>query len=915
MHQKPARLPLNRRRVFRSGLVAALLLLAATVASRAQPVPPPELQLLVVSQARAPGAPPIAPADLDWALLADARIINPRTIGGYIPVVLSITGTLPLLGGAAESTPGLAQVNAFSAAAAPGYYAVVAQASTAAWLARRQALDDQAAIDWLNANMPVADRMELTVTQRVTLVGLSGVTASAYHVALGDPVTFTAALAPVGAAGEAFSWVYWDWLAAWCYSGSGSNYTRMMDASGRDANGVVAVTASCGTSFVTVPITVYQVTNVTASTNLISTSESVTLTAQLDPDPGTNSLPITWYTYVPDPLILFSVIELDCGPGPTLSVGNLPPGTYTYYARCGTSQASASFTVQFGGTLSLTASPEDIPVGTTSTFAATLTPAGTPNSVTWQHPNYSGADYSGGLTREYYFAYAGTQPVSITCDLVTTNKAVRVYEVIAVTASPSLVAVGSNITFTATLYGGPNPPPLVWKVDGVVDTNSTGVTFTTSFATAGVKEVSAWCGPISYKSTTVTNVGVGAIEFYRITSETVGENGIQTQTAVWEAATSPLYLLTGRTAILRARPSPAGAPWPAGQPVWSGTAGLAGTGETVTGATATLSVNLTDFKTIKAECGNSNLLNAIVFDFTNRFSPQPLDDFPGRSYDEYGVTEVVTLAADFNPVGITAGGIGGLEWSTNSGHVWQSTNVDEHSTLVPNPDGTALFGAGSEPESVEIRATLKQGPSAFGWRERQLAVIEPNTAVLKPLKDDLGLPPNALPDPDVYHTTNTASCVKFGLYFLTPTNVSFRGLVAGEGGGTIYRTAVLTSGNVVATLPHTGRGLYQVKHFPGNPNNFGADQTGISPAYGFNPNQIETHLEIGTNHVLFADLLMITEVVNIPILRKWKTTTYTNGTVYSEKTILRNGNVRIKKSDSPANPFDYSKAYSDPTSP
>ncbi len=55
MHQKTARLPLNRRRVFRSGLVAALLLFAAPVASRAQPLLAPELQFTLSSSVAAVG--------------------------------------------------------------------------------------------------------------------------------------------------------------------------------------------------------------------------------------------------------------------------------------------------------------------------------------------------------------------------------------------------------------------------------------------------------------------------------------------------------------------------------------------------------------------------------------------------------------------------------------------------------------------------------------------------------------------------------------------------------------------------------------------------------------------------------------------------------------------------------------------
>ena len=77
-----------------------------------------------------PGGPPNAPEGLDWALLADARIINPPSIAGYVPVLLTLTATLPLQSATNEATLGLATVMAFSAPATPGYYEVMARAST-----------------------------------------------------------------------------------------------------------------------------------------------------------------------------------------------------------------------------------------------------------------------------------------------------------------------------------------------------------------------------------------------------------------------------------------------------------------------------------------------------------------------------------------------------------------------------------------------------------------------------------------------------------------------------------------------------------------------------------------------------------------------------------------------------------------
>ena len=537
MHRKPARLHLSRCRVFRPGLFAALLLLAGFATPRAQSQPAPELQLTVIMPMSIPNWPtnggPIGAVGWDGVLRADAQILNPRSTNGIIPVVLSITGSLPLLGGGTnEAPPGLVTVTASSAAAFPGHYEVVARASTAGWVARMNDMGYAGASNWLDSVFPPADRMELTATQQVTIVGLSGVTASAYHVALGDPVTFTAALNPADAAGEAFSWVFWDWLAAWYYFGSGSNYTRVMDASGRDANGGIAVTATCGTSVVTVPITVYQITNVTASSNLISTAESVTLTANLNPDPGTNSLPITWWQYLPDPTNQFSVYLAACGTGPTLTVSNLAPGAYTYYARCGASEASTTVTATFQGTLTLAADALDIKVGSGVTFTASTAPALPPDFATWSgrqsrrivSPATVEAtvpDLNGGFTKTFYFdnpdegSDSPGQTVTVRCGDTSASQNIRVYAVQGVTASTNvvanMVAVTSNAQFTAVLNrAGPSPPPIGWYVDGTFVTNSPGTTFDYAFTNVGQYVIEARLGS-SQQSNTVTVAFAGQI--------------------------------------------------------------------------------------------------------------------------------------------------------------------------------------------------------------------------------------------------------------------------------------------------------------------------------------------------------------------------------------------------------------------
>ena len=132
--------------------------------------------------------------------------------------------------------------------------------------------------------------------------------------------------------------------------------------------------------------------------------------------------------------------------------------------------------------------------------------------------------------------------------------------------------------------------------------------------------------------------------------------------------------------------------------------------------------------------------------------------------------------------------------------------------------------------------------------------------------------------------------------------MSFRGLQAAEGGGTYFLTFILTNGSQIypPSYAHSNQVFRPVNHLNGNPNYFSDDTTGVLP--NPKPTWPSNHEKLIT-------------VINIPIRRKWITTIYTNGTVLYEETVFRNGDVRIKKSDSASNPFDYQRAYSDPTSP
>jgi len=83
----------------------------------------------------------------------------------------------------------------------------------------------------------------------------------------------------------------------------------------------------------------------------------------------------------------------------------------------------------------------------------------------------------------------------------------------------------------------------------------------------------------------------------------------------------PLYVAKGSSVTFQASPNPTGAPWPSdpsvaspAKPVWSGTSGASGTGETKLVTFDTVSNTATDYKTVTAECGTTAIANVVVYD-------------------------------------------------------------------------------------------------------------------------------------------------------------------------------------------------------------------------------------------------------------------------------------------------------------
>ncbi len=167
-------------------------------------------------------------------------------------------------------------------------------------------------------------------------------------------------------------------------------------------------------------------------------------------------------------------------------------------------------------------------------------------------------------------------------------------------------------------------------------------------------------------------------------------------------ATSTLYVLVGHSVDFKAIPTPAGTAFPAGNPVWSGTSGASGTGQTITVTFPTLSASTSDFKTVIATCGNTSMTaNVIVYQLTPVVTPE--DNFAGRDLTTCGVCELLDLSFTTLPIGLTESEIGGLQWVIASGGgvltggvggtgTYQCSDVADTVTLALEITGGVMFG-------------------------------------------------------------------------------------------------------------------------------------------------------------------------------------------------------------------------------
>jgi hypothetical protein len=212
-----------------------------------------------------------------------------------------------------------------------------------------------------------------------------------------------------------------------------------------------------------------------------------------------------------------------------------------------------------------------------------------------------------------------------------------------------------------------------------------------------------------------------------------------------------LYVLKGSSVTFKALPNPANAQFSSGKPVWSGSSGASGSGQTTSVTFNTTSSSASDFKTVIATSGNAVTANVVVFELTPQLTPN--DNFTGRSLEKFGIHERITLGFSLNPTGLSASQIGGIRWQQNSGSGNLADALD---------DGTGRYDVADSPGSAALQLKILNGPSKDQGPTKNVTVVAPSGGYMT--------------GSDTWHVQFYWSVGFCGTIYILPKDVSFLNL-------------------------------------------------------------------------------------------------------------------------------------------
>ena len=412
-------------------------------------------------------------------------------------------------------------------------------------------------VDWSNHYLNDGIASELCRTTNVypaafTVVDVTNVTASAYHVAEGEgPVTLTAQMTPVNAPDK----VFWEIVPGQGGGGFSTNWglTTLFYFGGGWSSNVVA--ARCGTSSREVLIHIYRVTGITATPQPAVAGQPITLTAITEP--AGCPLPITWNISTNTGASITNTF----GPGTHTVIASLGAGTITQtldVVSVGVKEILYEWPANSDNWLPWSGLATGVPplpttaavaVGSSFRVKAMPEPEGAEFPAGW--PVWSGAAGGSGPIATATFASVSTnlsdyQSVTATSGTSSRTEQAVVFGIDSILVATNHVAIGPN-TLTLTpqmtpVTGGEHL--VVWDCTNATLTIGSGASVEFPTDQAGVFTVTATCGG----SAASTNLFVYRLARIATLTDPVGEGDPVGISVTTEPTGCPLPVIWNVTA-------------------------------------------------------------------------------------------------------------------------------------------------------------------------------------------------------------------------------------------------------------------------------------------------------------------------------------------------------------------------------
>jgi hypothetical protein len=436
------------------------------------------------------------------------------------------------------------------------YYPNVGYVAGASLLAVTPGVFDYTVVvDWSNHYLNDGIASELCRTTNVypaafTVVDVTNVTASAYHVAEGaGPITLTAQMTPVNAPDK----VFWELLEGGGEFSTTQGLTTQFYPYGWVSSNVVA--CRWGPNRTEVVIHIYRVTGITATPQPAVAGQPITLTAITEP--AGCPLPITWN------------IGTDTGTTITNAFG---PGTHTVIASLGAGTITQTLNVVSVGVKEILyewpASSDNwlpwsglatgfpplpstaaVAVGSSFRVKAMPEPEGAEFPAGW--PVWSGAASGSGPIATATFATVSTnlsdyQSVTATSGTSSRTEQAVVFGLDSILVATNHVAIGTN-TLTLTPQMKPSSGGehlVVWDCTNATLTLGSGASVEFPTDQAGIFTVTATCGG----SSASTNLFVYRLASIAASADPVGEGDPVGISVTTEPTGCPLPVIWNVTA-------------------------------------------------------------------------------------------------------------------------------------------------------------------------------------------------------------------------------------------------------------------------------------------------------------------------------------------------------------------------------